>query len=131
MRALVGWSQVYLPLATLASERGSAIADLAARVLAFAAQDGRLRLRAAFGHGLDAVTFEGGDLIAGQASRRNPNDAFFAALLQYSSPEAEPTIAVANMGGAQGVAGSYFSQFKQRIYRFSAQRRPGGECGAL
>lgn len=132
LSSLLGGSQFYLPLAPpLAGESLQPDSEPVKRALAHVANDGNLRLVATFGHSLDAVNFEGGDSISGRASRHTPNDSLWAVLLQFTSPFAPPhMVGVTNAAGVQGSAGQYYVPYKQRIFRFNAQRRPGTDCGS-
>ena len=123
---LVGASQMYLPIAsTSVNSNGVTSID---SVRASIAADEQLSVTSIFGHSLETVNIVGTDLISGTASRQDGNG-ISAALIQYTPGHPEPQIQIGNFGGS-GTFANYAQSFKSRIYRFSAQRRPGAHCSA-
>ncbi|WP_180131274.1 ATP-dependent endonuclease [Rhodoferax sp. BLA1] len=124
---LTGASQLYLPVTQMALQfAGNGAAE---SIRNFADANTSLRLISSFGHGLERVTVVGNDLIQGMASR-NSNLPVLAALLQYNPSQPALDIQIANTAGVNSIAGQYAQFFKPRIYRFTAQRRPGAQCAA-
>ena len=124
---LVGSTQLYLPVSNSAVQ--AAGGNAVEFVQAFANADTSLQLSSNFGHGLERVRIHGNDLIQGVASR-NQGSTVSAALLQYTPAQPALNIQISNFGGVANIIGNYAQLFKPRIYRFSAQRRPGVQCGA-
>jgi len=124
---LVGTTQLFLPLAESAIRTSGN--DVPEFVRTFANTDSPLKLISSFGHGLERVTIAGNDLIQGLASRQR-GGSVLAALIQSVPVQSAQDIQISNFGGADGTIGNYAQLFKPRIYRFSAQRRPGVHCAA-
>jgi energy-coupling factor transporter ATP-binding protein EcfA2 len=127
LRALAGSTQLYLPIASfddIFNGRNSL-----ETVRTFVERDEPLQLISKFGHGMETVNIVGNDLIRGLATRQN-GGALQAALVQFSPNQPQPQVQFSNFGGAHQIVGNYAQLFKGRIYRFSAQRRPGAQCGA-
>lgn len=124
---LAGSSQIYLPVPNVyggfdESNTVSALENLIAN-------DGEIFLTSTFSQGSEVVSCDGGKLINGSASRNNPHQPVPSALIQFNPASMSKEIQLANFTGAASVVGQYAQMFKPRIYRFSAQRRPGFQCG--
>lgn len=130
LRQLAGWTQVYLPV--IQQVPGGTVGDeeLLQQVHAFVVRDGDLRLRGAFGNGTSTTDFGANESFLGKIDVPI-KEARMLASLEFGAIVARPTIRLGNHSpGAQSTVASYFQCFRQRIYRFDAQRRPGSECGA-
>lgn len=126
LRQLVGWNQVPLPLSQVAL-RDAALteAHIRQRVAANFPFDLRFALESGqFNARLAADDFLGGSFDTTDGT------AVPTAMLQYTTPTADPQITIGAVGGTQGYASSYLSGYQRRVYRFSAQRRPGTDAGA-
>ncbi len=124
---VAGASQLYLPVAN--AYGGSDDRKTIETLESLTANNGELLLTSTFSQGSEVVSFDGGPLITGSASRNNPNVNIPSALIQNDTSSKGFQIQVANYGSIGGVIGQYAQMFKSRIYRFSAQRRPGFQCG--
>ncbi len=124
LRQLVGWNQVYLPIAKSLPEE-----DLLQSAKIFATTDRQVRLHVSFGHGDRAMNFDGDEIFSGRCSP-HVNSSRMAALITYDSPSAQPNVNVSNYK-ADATIGEYFTPFRNRVYRFNAQRKPGTQCGAV
>lgn len=125
--ALAGSTQLFLPTTTLASTFNGR--NSLESVREFGERDEPLKLISKFGPGLDSVNIVGNDLIRGIANKQN-GASLQAALVQYAPNHPQLQVQLSNFGGANAIAGNYGQLFKERIYRFSAQRRPGMQCVA-
>lgn len=123
---LAGSSQLYLPVAAINDfDEGKKSLE---RLERFMEDDGEILLTSTFNQGTERVSFNAGALIQGVASRNNPSEPLPSALIQFNPNSPNLQVQLANYGGANGIAGEYAQLFKSRIYRFSAQRRPGFQC---
>ena len=123
---LAGASQLHLPVTN-----GSGTVHDRTTVEALEsliANNGELLLTSTFSQGIEVVYFDAGPLICGSASRNTPNETIPSALIQNTSGSKSLQIQLANYGGIGATMGEYAQMFKPRIYRFSAQRRPGFQC---
>lgn len=66
---------------------------------------------------------------SGNTSRTRPNEAVLALSLTYGESEVLPGYSIANFGGMGAAVGSHYEKYRPFIYRFSAQRKPAGQCG--
>jgi predicted ATPase len=123
---LVGSSQMYLPIASVGRSSRGVEAEVSVRASIDANE--QLRIGSAFGHSLETVKITGDDFISGSASRQD-GSAIPAALIQYVPNNQELQIQIGRHQ-VHGNIGTYAELFKSRIYRFSAQRRPGVQCAA-
>ena len=123
---LLGSSQMYLPIASIGQSPNGVDAENSARASINANE--HLRISTNFGCNLETVKITGDDFISGSASREDGNP-IPAALIQYipSHPQLQIQIGSFSVAGSMG---NYAQIFKPRIYRFSAQRRPGVQCPA-
>jgi predicted ATPase len=122
---LVGSTQLYLPLAE--SGKGITETQTSEFFQAFANADEPLKIISNFGHGVESVSIAGNDIVQGFASR-NRSEAVFSALIQKTPSKSALNIQISNYAGVNDTIGNYAQLFKPRIYRFSAQRRPGFQC---
>ncbi len=123
---LRGGNALYLPVKQAQGfELGST--NLSNEVATFIARNGQLKLHVSFRQGTYEVGFEGDEFVSGVASSHPVNSSLAAALIQYNPLDPKPSIATSNYS-AHAEVSQYYSLFRQRIYRFSAQRRPGAEC---
>lgn len=122
---VAGSSQLYLPVPT---PNPVDIPNYRAILERFISDNGELLMTSIFSQGSEKVRFKGGDLIDGIASRNSPNEVLPSALIQFNPKLPELQIEFANYMGPNATVGNYAQLFKQRIYRFSAQRRPGFQC---
>lgn len=124
LRQLVGWNQVVLPIAERSLQNSG---DGVAHVRDFAAANSELSLRAELGGRPLKLHVKANDLIGGTFDV-SLGDAQTAALLTYVTPGSAPAVSIARMN-VQHHASNYLSAYQRRIYRFSAQRKPGSEMG--
>ena len=121
---LLGSSNLYLPF-----QKGNLDnSDVSRLVLSFAQRNDGLKLKSRFGQGFNTLTIEGNELINGTVSSNDGNH-FYSALLHYTPNDPHLQIQTLNTN-LNGTTASYGQLFRPRIYRFSAQRRPGFECVA-
>lgn len=124
---LAGGREVYLPISNPPANSDQTN-TLRQQLQDFIHHNESIKLHAVFGNNKDVLIFEGGNLVAGQV-RREDGGALLSAFVQRTSSD-EYQVNIGNHGGAQQIAATYYQQYKSRIYRFGAQRRPGAECGA-
>ncbi len=122
LRRMIGSPQVYLPLKLKFGDMAEAF--ISEQMLAFLKKDELLRITSIFGSGADSVSVMSGVLVGGVASRHNATH-LHAALIQFVPNSQNPQIHTSNYAGNQTEIGNYGQLFRPRIYRFSAQRRPG------
>lgn len=123
---LVKSSELYLPLTTTNDfHQDSNSSEVLKK---FISSNGEIFLTSVFSNATESVIFKAGELINGIASRNNPSATLPAALIQLNSDN-KFQINIANYGGLGSIAGTYAQLFKSKIYRFSAQRRPGFQGG--
>ena len=104
--------------------------DLKNRTVAAVKNNGSVRLRVEFGNGNEFVSFETDGMISERFTRKGESAPVTAARIEHDTDlDAIPGSVVANYGGAASILGAYWTQYRQCIYRFSAQRFPGTECG--
>ena len=127
MRRLASPGHIFLPL-PLAHGHGAA-SELEKLVFTFVTNDEDLTLGIKLGGGAEALSFHGDDLITGLITGNAGS--VFSASITFGGSDAAPQVSIANHGGIHGQMISYYHPYRQRIYRFSAQRRPGSECGAF
>ena len=123
---LSGSSHMFLPISS-ASLNPNGV-DAIDAVRKFMDANEFLRLSSIFGYGLETVKIAGGSLVSGSGNRQNGSD-ILAASIQHLPTDTQRQIQIGNFH-AQGNISSYAQLFKSRIYRFSAHRRPGVQCGA-
>lgn len=70
---------------------------------------------------------KGDDFVSGEADRQSAEGFWSAQVL--ANPDGIDRIEIARFAVQQQI-GAYVDQYRQRVYRFSAQRRPGTEIGA-
>ncbi len=98
-------------------------------VRSFVDSDGFLKLTAMFGSGMTAVSIYANDLIRGVASTQNGNPVPACRVVyDPSSPAPLIQFITASLNESPG---NYSQYCRSRVYRFSAQRRPGFKCSAL
>lgn len=78
--------------------------------------------------GNSSLRLQNSEMIGGDASRQG-GEAVLAAAIQNAA-DGSQQIDVSRYGGVQPTIAAYADAYRQRIYRFSAQRRPGTEIGA-
>lgn len=128
LRCLTGGTDVYMPvtfpdpLVVLSPESVTANANT------FANDDAPIKLRVSFGNGSHTLSFETESIFSGRASGSQPNAHIRGVHLRYTTPGAQPQIAHGDFP-VSTIIGGYFTPYRQRIYRFNAQRRPGTTCG--
>ncbi|MDT7514874.1 ATP-dependent nuclease [Rhodoferax mekongensis] len=121
---LVGASQMYLPI-----QRGNlSDVDVASAMQLVARDDQALILTSRFGQGAEALAFTGNELISGVASRQDGN--VISSVLIQANPNGQELQIQPMNTQLHSTSATYGQSFRQRIYRFSAQRRPGFQCGA-
>ena len=121
---LLGSSHMYLPI-----QKGNFNdSEVSKLVLSFAEDNRDLKLKVRFGQAYETLTIEGDELINGTVSR-NDGSSFNSAFLQYTPNDPHLQIQTVNTN-LNGTTATYGQAFKQRIYRFNAQRRPGFQCNA-
>jgi predicted ATPase len=123
---LTGSSQMYLPIASMGPN--SKGVDAIDSVREYIDADEQLRLNSIFSRGLETVKVTGNDFIFGTASPQDGNT-IPAAMIQYVPSHPQLQIQIGSFS-VHGSIGTYAQLFKSRIYRFSAQRRPGVQCSA-
>lgn len=122
LRSLVG-DAVFLPV--VAQPSGSQ-AEQAERVRAFLQSDKGILLTARSVGGRFWLRLEGDPFVSGEVDRQS-GEPFWAAHV-HSAANGTDAIEVSRFRVQQQIA-TYSEQYRQRIYRFSAQRRPGTEIG--
>ena len=121
---LVGANQMYLPI-----QRGNlSDVDVGSAMLLFAKNDHALILKSRFGQGAETVTFIGNELISGLANNQDGSP-IASVSIQAISNSQQLKIHSTNTP-LINFSANYGQMFRPRIYRFSAQRRPGFQCGA-
>ena len=86
-----------------------------------------MQLRIEFGGGTNALTIDGPGEVHGRASLSPPGDNVMAANLRFGSGVDPTPLAFGNVGPS--TFNGYWQTYRNSIYRFSAQRRPGYESG--
>lgn len=121
---LRGGSQIYLPIQRAEASND----DILRAVSLFVERDQKLQLICTFGQGLDCTTFVGDTFVGGTTNRFGP--ASIEVVFIHYVPT-YPNLQI-QFGGVplNGGDPTYGQAFRARIYRFSAQRRPGFQCGA-
>lgn len=123
---LTGSSQMYLPIASMGHNSNGVTAIDSVRASIEANE--QLRLNTIFSRGLETVKITGDGLISGSASRQDGNT-IPTAMIQYVPTLPQLQIQIGSVS-VHGSIATYAQLFKSRIYRFSAQRRPGLQCSA-
>jgi hypothetical protein len=126
LRSLVGWNQIYLPISAGVVNERDRVNNY---VRQFAETNAAFKFRARFQNGICNFKVLADDLVGGSFDSANGNAAP-AAILQYTTPTGSPSVSSGSLGGTHAYATSYPTAYAKRIYRFSAQRRPGAEIGA-
>lgn len=129
LRRILGGTQIFLPLTSLSNPNITDTEQLI-YVKRFAKEDRQLHIRSVFGAGRERLYIQGDELVSASRNRQDPNSAMPAALFQYVPDKIEPQIDLGNYGGNGSTVINYGQIYKNRIYRFSAQRRPGFQCSA-
>lgn len=125
LRKLVGPTQIYLPI-TFPST-GLDGSEVTNRVLQLIEIDGVLKIVSKASNGIETVHLVGDDLIGGVCTRKGAS--LLAALVHFRPKELLPIVEIANSAVGSHIC-NYVQQFKPRIYRFNALRRPGNHCVA-
>ena len=121
---LLGGAQMYLPIQKANFHEN----DVLKAVALFIGSNQRLQIICGFGQGFDSTAFIGDTFVRGTTFRNNAV-AIDCALIQYVPNNPNLQIQLHN-GSLNSTTATYGQLFRQRIYRFSAQRRPGFQCGA-
>ena len=123
---LTGSSQMYLPILSMGSDANGleAVDSIRASIEA----NEQLHLNTIFSRGLETLKITGDGLISGSASRQDGNTVP-TAMIQYVPTQPQLQIQIGSVS-VHGSIATYGQLFKSRIYRFSAQRRPGVQSGA-
>lgn len=131
---IAGRTQLYLPIPDLALNENTLSVTRNA-IWNFIDADHSIYLTSRFGNGNELVSLEGGSnpiggsLFSGSVSR-GQNKPVPAALIQYVPSQPDLKIGFSTYKEATPVVGDYAQNFKSRIYRFNAERRPSPQCGA-
>ena len=121
---LLGSAQMDLPI-----QRGNfQESDVLKAVSLFVEDNRSLQLICGFGQGLDSTSFTGDTFVCGTTFRNN-GAGIYSALIQSAPNDPNLQIQLHHLA-LNSTAATYGQSFKSRIYRFSAQRRPGFQCGA-
>ena len=88
----------------------------------------RINLGIRFGGNTDELGFETVMGKSGILSSNRQGETFKAISFSYGDADV-PGFSIANFGGIASSAGLYHNAYRQFIYRFSALRKPPGECG--
>ena len=128
LRKLIGSTQIYLPITPFLNAPERTAPEGTNRVLQLIKSDSELRIVSKASGNVETVELVVDNLVRGRGSRNDPHSPHWAALIQFISKELLPKIDIINVGGG-GVIGNYAQQFKPKIYRFNAIRRPGNQCG--
>ena len=123
---LIGSAQMYLPIASMGPDLNGV--DAINSIRASVDNNEHLRLNTTFGRDLEKVRVTGNDFISGIASRQDGNS-ILTAFIQNVPTHPTLQIQIVNTP-VNGSIATYAGLFKSRIYRFSAQRRPGVQCPA-
>lgn len=123
LRRVIG-NDFYVPLPSTIKFKGGQDAEVANLVQ----KSPNLNLEVRFGGNNDELAFESAMGRSELLSRNKPNDASIALSLSYGESDVPPRYSISNFGGIGRTAGTYHDSYRQFIYRFSAQRRPAGEC---
>jgi AAA ATPase domain/AAA domain, putative AbiEii toxin, Type IV TA system len=123
LRRFGGWNQVYLPIAEQALRDNN---RTEADVRSFTKLNADFVMRAEFGGVTQKLHMSADDVVTGtfDVSNGAPKG---AAILQYATPSAEPSVSIGSHSGQHQWAQTYLSAYAKRIYRFAAQRKPGTE----
>lgn len=121
---LTGGSQMYIPI----QRENLPDLDVINAMESFAKNDQGLTLKSRFGQNTETLSFFSDGIISGVTSRQDGNG-IWSALIQ-ANPNSQDLIIHPIHGQLSYTAATYGQNFRQRIYRFSAQRRPGFQCGA-
>ncbi len=124
LHRLVG-GQFYVPLPQNYAPQAGQEEVVAQKIITSAG----LVLEVGFEASVDSVSYETVLGKSGVFSRNRPHETLTALPLHFSDSEVTPSAQIANFGGISGTVAGYYEQYRRAIYRFSAQRRPGGECG--
>ncbi len=120
-RKLGGWNQVYLPIADQAlTEAARTEAD----IRNFTHLNADFVTRVEFGGNIQKLHVYANEVVTGTFDA-GKGSARAAAVLQYATPSAEPSVSIGQHNGQQHWAQAYVSAYAKRIYRFAAQRKPG------
>ena len=123
LHRLVG-GQFYVPLPQNYAPQAGQEEVVAQKIITSAG----LVLEVGFEASVDSVSYETVLGKSGVFSRNRPHETLTALPLHFSDSEVTPSAQIANFGGISGTVAGYYEQYRRAIYRFSAQRRPGGEC---
>lgn len=129
LRQMVGWNQVFLPLAVHSEDVRGRLEAISTTLLEFASRDEPIRFLCSFDpQGLTAEV-DGGEFIKGIADSRQGHEGLLVAEFTYAQPNAAPALRIVNQVSGGPLIAGYAQQFRQRIYRFSARRQPGTDFG--
>jgi predicted ATPase len=124
MRRLVG-NQIYLPLPEnylIAAGEGLPVAQ---EILA----SGLIKLEIEFNGNAEEVTFETMLGKSSSVSRSRHEAPLKSLLIQCGDADTLTGATLGNFANIGANVGAYHEKYRPFIYRFSAQRRPAGECG--
>ena len=127
LKAIVGGAPIYLPLSRPIENLPDEI--ILERARAIAQNNGKLQIKTTFGAGYEKVEIAADDVLFGVASRHDGSSARAVTISEIPN-KLLPEISVGIISGLHGTAANYAQHFKSRIYRFTAQRRPGTTCSA-
>lgn len=124
---LVGSNQLYLPINITADEfvSGKQIETISE----FIKNNNSIQINSLCRQGSENVTITSTNLINGNADK-NIQTVSYAALIQFNPKLSTLQIDITSSGANSHYIGNLAQNFKSRIYRFSAHRRPGMQCVA-
>lgn len=124
---LSGATQLYLPLTP---QPNGGIAPNAENLIdEFICTNSPISLKSTIHQGTERIDLKATHLFSGTASHLTTNEPLIAALIQSNPQHKKPSIQTSNFAGIRGIIANYSQPFKSKIYRFSANRRPGFHCG--
>ncbi|MDE2369090.1 MAG: AAA family ATPase [Burkholderiales bacterium] len=129
IQLLSGGKYFYLPVSWKADSNFDYSRSVVDEVWRVVSANSPINLTSIFGGEKNACQLRVGSVISDVVNLIS-NDAIRAAYVPRDNSSAD-RISVSNFGGISGEIRSFRDGFKKRIYRFSAQRRPGTECAAL
>jgi hypothetical protein len=127
LRQLIGSNQIFFPVVGLDPNfQGTNVIEV---IRNFINSDEKVKISPIFGSGTNTVHIFMNDFVQGLASAHNGNG-IPACHINYATLAPSPEISIGNYV-INGLTATYPQALKPRIYRFSAQRRPGYQCSAM
>jgi predicted ATPase len=123
LKKILASHEIYLPV-NIPNSGVQTNDDLRMLVKDFICSAQKISINSNFGNGKEILNFKGNTLIQGTIIRNSNDNSKPSAQIKYLSNN-DPVIEIANFSGGSNITINYFQAFKTRIYRFSAQRKPG------